>query len=700
NFERELCEGGAVLGAAVMTFGALFRTVATAAGAPPGTELTPAQRLGAVSAAVAERRDELGPLRHSARRPGFARALARLLDELQGAGLGPADVEASAGTLEGSAYLGDVARLFAAYAEVRDRLGRVDAHGIAREAIAALRHCGGFWRRPVFLYGFDDLTRNQLDLIAALAATTEATVALPYEKGNTALAARARLLESLRAIGGVAEVETDPDPDNTPDAPLLFHLERNFGAPQPRRRRPDGSLTILRSAGGRGEAEAIAAEVAKLLQAGERLEEIAIVVRDPARRGPLIASVLESYGVPVALEAEVPVARTAAGGGLIALLEAQAGAGRATDLLRWLRTTSGLPPGLVDSFERALRRRRVKSAAAAMALWEEKFGDPPRALARIEKVARRPAELAREVARLAASMAARGPELEQVAAAAIAKALSERAELDGLAPAPQALARALAEIEVRAWSGPAEGRVRIADPYRLRAARFDHVFVASLQDGEFPRRDSFVDPFLNEGQRRALGLPPRRDSEAEERYLFHACLALPRKRLFLSYRDSDEDGAAEARSPLLDEVRRLLDPPREEPGDDPLEAGLTRSRELAQVVHRVADAPSETELARAIAAHGSTADVPSLLGLATPSEAAAERVAERLARARAAEAASRAPGPLANPAAIEALAAVPAYGGTTLEGFDVCSYRWFVSHELRPESLDPDPDPLVQGGLM
>ena len=48
---------------------------------------------------------------------------------------------------------------------------------------------------------------------------------------------------------------------------------------------------------------------------------------------------------------------------------------------------------------------------------------------------------------------------------------------------------------------------------------------------------------------------------------------------------------------------------------------------------------------------------------------------------------------------IASLADVPAYGGTTLEGFDVCSYRWFVSHELDPQPLDPPPDPLVQGGL-
>jgi ATP-dependent helicase/DNAse subunit B len=715
SFERELCEDGAVLGAAVMTFGGLFRAVVGAAGAPPEVELTPAQRLATVSAVSAARRDELGPLRRSAQRPGFALALERLLGELQEAGLEPADVEAGAGSLESSAYLGDIATLFAGYAEMRDRLGRVDAHGVAREAIRLLRENGDSWRRrPVFLYGLDDLTRNQLDLIDALAAATEVTVALPYEDGNPALAARASLLESMRQIGAASETATEPDPGNT-DSPLLFHLERGFGAAAPTRRRPDPSLAILRSAGERGEAEAIGAEVAKLLAGGVDPAEVAIVLRDPARHGLLLASILESYAVPVALEAKIGVGATSVGGGLIALLEAAVGAGRAADLLRYLRAASRLGPGRIDSFERALRRGRIGTAPAAMSLWGEMFGDPPRDFERISETASRPRELAREVGRIAASMAARPlpggadedralpahcADLEQLAAAAISNALAERAELDGLAPAPAELARALAEIEVRAWSGPASGRVRIADPYRLRAARFDRVFVASLQDGEFPRRDGRADPFLSERQRDSLGLPPRRDTEAEERYLFHACLALPRKQLFLSYRDSDENGTAEARSPLLDDVRRLLDPAPGEGPDDPVEAELTHSRDLAQVVHRVAEAPSEAELARAVAAHGPTADASSLLAQAGADSATAARVAERIAAARAVEAATRAPGPLSNPAVLEALAAVPAYGGTTLEGFDLCSYRWFVSHELDPRPLDPLPDGILQGGLM
>ncbi len=713
-FERELSASGAVLGGAAMTFGALFRTVATMAGAPPGGELSPAQRLRVLAVAISSRRRALGPLRRSAGRPGFTAALERLIDELQGAGLTPAEVEASAATLEGSAYLGDLAALYSAYEEARARTGLLDAHGIARRAIACLESDGRFWGgRPVLLYGFDDLTENQFALTAELSRYAEVTVALPFERDNLALAARARLLERLRdRIGGTEEV-TEPDPGNT-DSPLLFHLARGFGDPRPTRAEPDGSLVFLRSAGTRSEAEAVATLVSRLLQRGAAAEEIAVALRDPGRRGPAVAAALEANGVAVALEAEVPVAGTSVGGALLALLEAEFGSRRAADLLRFLRGPSGFSPARVDWFERRLRRERVEDAATALRLWEGEGGDPPRDLVRLREAARRSAaELTAEVGSLAARMAARplrsevdgaplgqGDGLELRAASAIASALSELSELGPLAPVANDLAGEVERLRFRVWSGPVEGRVRIASPYRLRAARFDHVVVASLQDGEFPRRDRGGDPFLSESQRTALGLDRRRDEEAEERYLFHACLALPRRTLALSYRDSDENGAAEARSPYLDEVRALLAPAPSGAAEDQVEAGLTVARDLAQVVPALAEAGSEDGLARALAAHGAAADPAALLAAASVPEPAAARVAARVAAARGIEAGSRAPGPLANPAVIGALAAVPAYGGTTLEEFDVCSYRWFAGHELDPQPLDPPPDPLVQGGLM
>lgn len=713
HFERELCGDGAALGGAAMTFGALFRAIATAAGAPPGAELTPAQRLRAIELATAERRRDLGPLRRSSTRPGFARAFEHLLDELQGAGLEPGAVEASAATLEGSAYLSDIATLFSGYAEVRKRLGRVDAHGIARAAIELLRGGESPWGdRPVLFYGFDDLTPNQLQLVAELARLTEVTVALPYEEGDTALAARERLLGALRSSAEVAaETRTEADPENT--SPLLFHIARGFGRSAADRQPPGDGLTLLRSAGERGEAEAIAGEVAKLIAAEADPAEIAIAVRDPTQRGPAISAALEACGIATALEAELPVAATAVGGALIALLETELGARRATDLLRFLRGPSGVRGDTVDWFERRLRRGRVEDADTALSLWSEEANEVPHDLARLRAAAGSPAALAEATGKLARTMASRpirgdgdgpmpapGDGLELRAAAAISGALAELAELGDLAPAGAELAATVAGLRFLVWSGPVEGRVRIASPYRLRAARFDHVFVASLQDGEFPRRDRGGDPFLSEAQRHSLGLDPRRDTEAEERYLFRACLALPRRRLFLSYRDSDTNGGAIARSPLLDDVRALLDPPPDGTVPDPVEESIAHSRDLADVVHPLAEAPSEDDLARALAAHGREADAASLLAAVEATDSAASRVVARIETARAAEAASRAPGPLTNPAALESLASVRAYGGTTLELFDGCSYRWFVGHELDPQPLDPAPDPLVQGGIM
>ena len=86
RFQRELCADGAVLGAEVTTFDGLIAMVATAGGVPPRPALTAAQRLGAVAAAISERRRDLRPLRDSAGQPGFPVALERLLEELQGGG--------------------------------------------------------------------------------------------------------------------------------------------------------------------------------------------------------------------------------------------------------------------------------------------------------------------------------------------------------------------------------------------------------------------------------------------------------------------------------------------------------------------------------------------------------------------------------------------------------------------------------------
>ena len=436
-------------------------------------------------------------------------------------------------------------------------------------------------------------------------------------------------------------------PKNTASA-LLFHLERGFGSINGERRPPDGDLR-LRSAGERGEAEAIGTEVAKLIASGVEPDEVAVALRDPARRGPLIASVLESYGIATALEADLPVSSTAVGGGLIALLETEFGAARASDLLRFLRGPSGVSLRRVDWLERAVRRGRVDGAAAALELWD---GEVPHDLTRVrEAAAQSPAALLEEAERLVMTFAARhlrgrgdGPHLgpgdrhELRAAAAISGALVELRKLDGAKLRPADLKATIESVEFRAWSGPLEGRVGTASPYRLRAGRFDHVFVGSLARCErSPRRGGARDPFLSEGQRAALGLQPRRDPEAEERYLFSVYIPS-----LVGGSSSPTETATKAASPR--HARRFSTtcaacsiPRRGE--RHPIRWRRQSPTAASWRSHPLAESPSEDALARAVAVRGERADSATLLIDAGVSEDVSRRVADRIKLARAAAAA-------------------------------------------------------------
>ena len=152
-----------------------------------------------------------------------------------------------------------------------------------------------------------------------------------------------------------------------------------------------------------------------------------------------------------------------------------------------------------------------------------------------------------------------------------------------------------------ALARPATGRVRILSPYRARAARARALFCAALQDGEFPSAAPARPAALR-------GAPPRRsatrtcaatDQADEERYLFHSCVSRPTERLFLSWQSCDEDGAALARSPFVDEVLDLLDA-----GATSGEDGLVRMRGPERAVPTRAEATSERALARALALAG------------------------------------------------------------------------------------------------
>lgn len=707
TFERAICGPDSVsLGGSIATFGALAGEAAGTLAAEIAPPLGTAQRQALVRAAIRLANPRL--LRRSAARPGFAPALGALITELQGALLGPSDFERLISELEDPGHEVELAAIYAAYDELRQASGRADAGVIASAAIAALRDDPDAWGgRPVFIYGFDDLNRAQLELVHALSGAAEVTVAVTFSD-RRALAPRARLISALREeLGAIADSELPFFADYTSSA-ALRHLDRNLFEPRAERVEPDDGLILLEAAGARGEAEAIGIEIARLLNSGHAPDEIAIVLRHPEQGGRLLAAVLGDLGIPVALEASLPLPASAVGGALIALCRAAADETDVGALVTHLRLDPALPPGLVDTVEARIRRGSAATVSEAVAHWEH----PPRHLQRLREaegpvqrlhaLARSARELAegahRKDAPLAHERAQGGTPfspLELRAGVAAAELLEQLAGLGALpgceVPDLPGAVEAIESGSVAQWRGPATGRVRILDPYRARAARVRVLFCASLQDGVFPSSTP-SDPLLSEERRRQIGSPDlrRADPADEERYLFFSCVSRPTEHLYLSWQGCDEDGTALARSPFLDEVCDLLEPA------GPAAGGLVRKRGPERALLALDEATSERALARAVALAGWSAD----------RRQALERVGAE-ARAPAIEALfaelpdpGALPGPLRSATVLGELGARRVFSANSLEGWVTCSYKWFVEHELRPQRLEPLADPLWLGSLV
>ncbi len=709
-FERELCADGAPsLGISIRTFGWLFRDLATSRALDTGRLLTVPQRLALIRAAISTTR--LRRLSRSSGRPGFAPALDSLIEELQAGLISPDDLAGHAASLDDGSHETELVALYSAYTDLRERSGRADRGALATAVLASLRAgTGQPESRPVFVYGFDDLTLAQRELLGELARTADVTMAVNYADRRS-LAARATLVGTLREeLGAEIEATLEPDPSYTPN-PSLRHLDASLFEPDPGTVPVDDGVVLLECAGERGEAEAIGLEIARLLAEGVEPGDVAVVTRNPSASGNVLARVLSGYGVPVALEADAPLDRTAVGRALISLCRAAGKNGTAEDLLAHLRADPSFRAGSADGVEERIRRGKVLTPGDVYASWKR----PPRHLARLRAApddgdrlrvlaaaARELAESAhREQAPLAAPSAAGGAEMlhpiELRAAVAAAELLSELATLGELPDCPQpGLADAIEALEgasVPTWRGPTDGRVRILSPYRLRAGRARYLFCAAMGDGEFPAAAP-PDPLLGDDRRRALGIPAlvRRDQADEERYLFHSCVSRPTERLYLSWRSCNDEGTALARSPFIDEVLDLLG---EHPED--AEAALKRRRGLEDVVPAPAEAPSERELARALAARGAGADHAAVLGAIGVSAGIRDSVLESL-QAHACEISL--PGPLSVPRVLDALRERQVLSAGQLERWLACPYMWFVQHELKPRRLDPESDPLWLGGVI
>jgi ATP-dependent helicase/nuclease subunit B len=686
HYRRELAQAGAVFGVRVVTFTGLMREVSKRAGVG-GQALGRLARERVAAAAIAGAK--LEALSASAATAGFVQALLRLGGELEERRIDPARwwvAMRAWGQREPrrAAYAEELARLYGAYRDGLEKLGRRDRVLHDQAALDALRLQPARWRAtPVFFYGFDDLTSTQRDAVETLAVHAEApvTVSLAYEPGRAAFAGRGETFQELMALAP-EHVELPARAEHY-ERPALHVLERTlFEPPAPQRPAPGDALKLLEGGGERAELELVAAHVARLIRdSGFAPEDIAVVLREPRDHAALIAQVFGELEVPFALERWIRVGHTALGRGVVALLRCALAGGSADDLLAWLRTPGKLAqPALADRLEQRVRVEGAAGATQARALWEADH--PDFVLDELDRLAAAASDPAALYSRLSAETAAlfaaphrgrarvlAGSEaLEARVAAALRSALSELERLaaadQSLVPEPAELARVLSELEVRAHGDPRPGVVAIASPQALRARRVRALFLCGLREDAFPRPPT-PEPFLGDEERRALNaasglrLRLREDRVDAERYLLYAATSRPTELLALSWPAADDDGEPCVRSLFVDDVLDAF---------DPVAAGRVERRPLGTAGFDDRLAPTENERARARAAAAPGAPEPPVA-------------------------------PLRDVRVLGHLAARRTWAASALEEYASCPVKWFVERLLSPRVLEPDPEPMLRGLL-
>jgi ATP-dependent helicase/DNAse subunit B len=697
HYLRELAGERAAMGVRVERFAGLLGEAVRRAGV--GEAVIGAVARERVLEAVAARAG--GP---SA--PGLVSALGELIAELQarrvtparlgqalsswraaeGEAVGPVE-HPEAHTLWGAGRLG---RLFGDYRAALAQLGCVDSEQSAVHALDALRERPALWGlTPVLIYGFDDLTRLQLDAIETLGRVVGApvTVSLAYEPGRTAFAGRTASFHALAPLAQEhRQLQARADYYAPPAREALSHLERTLFEPDAARVESGAAVRLLEGGGERAELELVASEIRSLLERGTAYEEIAVLVRPGGTDLELLREVFAASRIPFAVRRTTPFADTALGRALLGLLRcvpALDGAerGELGDLLAWLRapgllapSARGAGPSLADRLEISARRTGALTAAQARTLWERRNW-PLETIDRLAQAQARGAaalceRAARElqwlfsVPRRAAASVLGAEELDEAGAlAAGRRALVELRELaraaPELAPASAAeLARSLERLEVANGvdgAGAETGAVAVLDPLALRARRVRALFACGLQEGVFPAR-ARPQQFLAEEERRRLaevsGLRLGDDEDrshagqlAAERYLLYAAVSRPEEQLFLSWHVADDEAQVTSRSLFVDDVCDLF-------------AESLSSSRARRPLGAVDGLPTTTARQLALPAGGALRD---------------ERVLAQL-RER-------------------------TWSASSLEKWIGCPVSWFVERMLSPDAFDPDPEPLARGAL-
>lgn len=426
---------------------------------------------------------DLPPLRGVRAFEGLRRTLRGLLEEISTPGVSAAEF---ADALRRVPYASAMQRAIAAvYARVEQTLGeRGQALAGTRVRLAAERMLKG--RAPAsdfFFDGFYSFSDAELDLIDALAGSTEVTLTVPIDWPDAS--------RTMARFADRADIETLPG--------LLF---------QPRIEKFSATSKVQ-------ECEEIARRIRARLAEGERASTLGVIVRQAAIYLPLLRSAFARYGVPATFYFAEPLERQRVARFYASVVDSLLDGWNVERIRQAIALpVSGLgatPDG--DRLDLEIRKRIPGRGFDGLPALEERFGRFSEWMTAL----RTPQEWAAALPTLLESSA---PDTWSQAVLEAASALPDReCTLAQFWPEVVQTVRSTVVRNVR----PTEDAVVVIDAFEARQWRFHAAYVCGLLEGEFPS-NPVGDAFFDDGARRELarlGVPMRTSEilDAEERAL-------------------------------------------------------------------------------------------------------------------------------------------------------------------------------------
>jgi len=474
------------------------------------------------------------------------------------------------------------------------------------------------------------------------------------------------LIRDLESVGeqspGLELVLTSPEPDSTPPA-LAWVKDRLFNPgsePEEPAPSPGRAVEILAAPGRYAEVEEVGRRIWVLLEQGVSPEEIAIGVSDLGVFGPLFEDVFRRFKLPLVFRRGAPLIIQAPVRALLALLRL-ADSHWNRELVLDVLASPYLQTGLQISWARAaeLSARAGVTDDRAGGGWTENLTKlavhgPEEDRADIENLLQTIGRLKELLRPWRGSQT--WPDFLETSARILDALQFEQAlqtdsdpALHRDVPAWAALRECLNDLlgaaeeagrgkelftsedlarhlrlameglnvgQSRTGQGRGNGGVMVLNFYDLHGLVFDHLFLAGLNEGEFPR-PRLEARWPDDDQRRLINekagfrlLNTSAWEYTQEELIFYFALAAAGQGLTLSYSRSDERGRIRLPSAVVDEVLRLW-PPGVLPVQDlpfqilpPLSQALTREELIAGLSRNLlAEAQgSERDLAREILA--------------------------------------------------------------------------------------------------